>query len=76
MEIVLLILFIIFVICGISFAIYIEKKDFNNGKCPKCGKQLKLFDVDSQGGRGYCCYDCRYYAWISYNCVDKNFKYM
>ena len=76
MEIVLLILFIIFVICGISFAIYIEKKEFNNGKCPKCGKQLKLFDMDSQGGRGYCCYDCRYYAWISYDCVDKNFKYM
>lgn len=75
-EIILLILFIVFVICGISFAIYSEKKDFNNGKCPKCGKQLKLFDMDSQGGRGYCCNDCRYYAWISYDCVDKNFKNM
>jgi hypothetical protein len=30
--------------------------------------------MDSQGGRGYCCNDCGHYVWISYDCVDKNFR--
>lgn len=51
-----------------------KHKEFNNGVCPKCGKQLKHFDTDSQGGRGYCCNDCHYFTWVSYDCVDKNFK--
>lgn len=74
MEIVLLILFIVFVIYVVSSGIYNEKKEFNNGKCPKCGKPLKLFDIDSHGGRGYCCNDCRYHTWVNYNCIDRNFK--
>ena len=41
-----------------------EKKEFNNGICPHCGKRLVHFDDDSQGGQGWCCYDCKY-------CVDK-----
>jgi hypothetical protein len=45
--------------------------NWNGGKCPKCGKEWKLFDVDSQGGRGYTC-DCRH-IWISYN-VDRKPK--
>ena len=61
-------------IVGIPIAIYYEKKDFNNGFCPKCGKKLNWFDTDSQGGRGYCCRDCMYYIWVSYNCVDKKYK--
>ena len=56
-------------------AIHDEKKDFNNGICPRCGHKLHLFDTDSQGGRGYCCHKCPYFTWISYNCVDKNFLY-
>ena len=70
-------LFTILIICGIIlYGIHIEKKDFNSGICPKCGKKLKWFDTDSQGGRGYCCHDCRYFIWVSYNCVDKDYECM
>ena len=64
----------VLIICGILYGIHIEKIEFNNGICPKCGKKLKWFDTDSQGGRGYCCNDCRYFTWVSYNCVDKGYK--
>ena len=57
----------------ISLARHFEKKAFNNGICPRCGKKLRYFGSDSQGGRGYCCNDCRYTTWCSYN-VDKNYK--
>lgn len=68
------ILIIILVICGIGYCIHCERVEFNNGICPKCGKPLKFFDMDSQGGRGYCCNDCRYYTWVSYNCIDKKYN--
>ena len=55
------------------YVIHCEKKDFNNGICPKCGNKLHLFDTDSQGGRGYCCHKCPYFTWINWKCVDKNF---
>ena len=64
------------ILLGILYTIKSEKKEFNNHICPKCGKSLQLFDVDSQGGRGYCCNDCNYYAWVNYGCVDKHFKYI
>ena len=73
-TIIFCILLTIFIVLGIIYGIYTERKDFNNGYCPNCGKKLKLFDIDSQGGRGYCCHDCMYYAWVSYNCVDKNYN--
>lgn len=44
-----------------------DKKEWNNGKCPLCGNQYELFDMDSQGGRGYVCRNCKKYIWISYN---------
>lgn len=53
---------------------YLEKKRFNHGICIKCGKKLKLFDCDSQDGRGYYCDNCYYSAWVSYNSIDKNYK--
>lgn len=56
------------------YAIHCEKKDFNNGICPKCGNKLYHFDTDSQGGRGYCCHKCPYFTWINWKCVDKNYK--
>ena len=65
-------LIVIFVLA--IYVAYSEYKNFNKGSCPKCGKKLEYFDMDSQGGRGYCCRDCNYYTWVSYNFVDKNFK--
>lgn len=52
-------------------SIALEKKSYNNGLCPICGTKLRLFDYDSQGSRGYCCDNCDYHTWISYNTVDK-----
>jgi prepilin signal peptidase PulO-like enzyme (type II secretory pathway) len=60
------ILFIIFGIYGILKCRKEECKDWNKGICPKCGKPLKHFDTDSQGGEGWCCNNCRYYTWVSY----------
>ena len=50
-----------------------ETKAFNKGVCKKCGRKLKYFDVDTQGGRGYKCEACDYYTWVSYLCVDKDY---
>ena len=70
--------FIIFYISGMTLAYFSDKKDFNKGKCPKCGKPLKCIDTDSQGGRWYVCTDrykkenpCDYNCWISYNVDGK-----
>lgn len=74
MFMIFILVLIIIIILGIKCAVSIERKGFNNGICPKCGKQLKFFDMDSHGGRGYCCRNCDYYTWVSYNCVDKNYN--
>ena len=58
----------------IGIIVYLtEKRNFNNGKCVCCGEKFELFDVDSQGGRGYKCTKCNRYLWISYR-VDKKYK--
>lgn len=76
MKIVLLffIAFIILYVSGTIWAYLSDKKDYNKGKCPKCGKALECADTDSQGGRWYVCtgrYDkenpCDYDCWISYD---------
>ena len=59
-------IFILLMICGAIECYISEKKDFNNGICPHCGKPLIHFDDDSQGGQGWCCHNCRYYTWISW----------
>lgn len=47
-----------------------ERKDYNNGFCPKCGHPWRYFDSDSQGGRGYCCDKCGNVIWVNFP-VDK-----
>ncbi len=49
---------------GIIWAITSEARAWNNGFCAKYGEPWKLFDTDSQGGRGYKCRDV--YIWISW----------
>lgn len=51
--------------------IHLEKKDFNNGQCPICGRHLRHFDTDSLGRRGYICDKCFYSTWVSYKSVDR-----
>lgn len=81
MKIILLIIFITFIIfvSGITWAYCSEKKNYNKGVCPKCGKPLKCREVNSQGGRWYVCTDryneenpCSYNCWITYNVDSKN----
>lgn len=57
----------------------LEKRDYNKGICPKCGKPLKCIDMDSQGGRWYVCTNrynrentCDYDCWVSYNVDNIN----
>lgn len=54
------------IIVGCIWGYIQEKRDFNNGVCPQCGKSLVHFDDDSQGGQGWCCHDCNYFVWISW----------
>jgi ssDNA-binding Zn-finger/Zn-ribbon topoisomerase 1 len=64
-------------VSGTIWAYLSDKRNYNKGVCPKCGKPLKCIDMDSQGGRWYACADrydkespCDYDCWISYD-VDK-----
>lgn len=68
---VLFLLLIILAAIAIPANIHMEKKAYNRGFCRNCGGRLKLFDMDSQGGRGYWCSECNYHTWVSYHCVDK-----
>lgn len=71
-----------FVAVLVLLAIRREALDYNHGICPRCESQgefiemrkLKKFDEDSQGGRGYKCDRCGYVTWVSYDCVDCDYK--
>jgi DNA-directed RNA polymerase subunit RPC12/RpoP len=56
----------IFMIFGCIKTAHQERRDWNNGYCPKCGKKLVHFDTDSQGGHGWQCPDCGNFVWVSY----------
>lgn len=43
-----------------------EKRQWNDGTCPKCGTPWRSFDMDSQGGRGYNCETRCSSMWISW----------
>ena len=63
---------IVIVAVGITAVIafiasYFEYKGWNGGVCPRCGKPLRYFDTDSQGGEGWTCDGCNYTAWVSYH---------
>lgn len=52
----------------------LESKDFNKGVCRVCGKKLRHFDTDSQGGRLYTCENFHTLVCVSYPWVDKSFE--
>ena len=74
-------LFICFLIGGMIWAIFSERKDFNHGICPICGGRLECRATDSQGGRYYICEhryskdkahpQCDYSTWISWPVDNK-----
>ena len=47
-----------------------EKKSYNKGICKECGTELRHFDNDSQGARGYVCDNCQHTVWVSYPWID------
>lgn len=51
-----------------------EKRDYNNGICKHCGKPLRHFDTDSQGGRLYTCPNFCDLVAVTYPCVDARKK--
>lgn len=69
-----IILMIVAILACVLLACILEYRDFNHGRCRRCGNRLRLFDIDSQGGRGYVCDTCRYSTWVSYGIVDGKFK--
>lgn len=61
---------LIIMISGMLWGRASDKRSYNKGICPICGEKLYCFDMDSQGGRGYCCENksvCNYTTWVSYN---------
>ena len=58
----------------ISGMIAKEKREYNNGVCPKCNSRLQYIETDMDNEkRLYVCSKCNdYHTWISYDCVDKN----
>lgn len=54
-------------IVALRLAAHAEAKDWNGGYCPRCGKKLRHFGCDSQGGDGWCCDACDYTTWVSYH---------
>ena len=55
----------LFLVCRL--AALAEAKDWNGGYCPICGRKLRYFDTDSQGGHGWRCDGCGYTTWVSYH---------
>jgi hypothetical protein len=73
LVVLLLIIFLIVMAGGACFCIWSERKDWNDGRCDRCGSPWVCFDVDSQGGRGYVCRNhesAHYGPWISWPGVD------
>jgi len=63
-----MVLIVLVIMIAISYiASYYEYKRWNNGICPVCGKEMKQFDTDSQGGEGWTCKCCDYTTWVSYH---------
>lgn len=56
---------------AIIIGLCIETHNWNKGKCRLCEHNLRLFDIDSTGARGYECEHCYHKVWISYNYVDR-----
>lgn len=61
---------VLIAIAGFIVGVSMEHIGYNGGVCRHCKTNLRHFDNDSQGGRGYVCDRCGYSVWVSYRCVD------
>ena len=55
----------------VGIASQLESTDFNGGMCRECNVELRHFDSDSHGGRGYVCDYCEHIVWVSWPWVDR-----
>ena len=74
MEIFLSILLCIALISIMMLGYFDEKKEWNGGKCPKCGKKWEYLGTDHHGGHEYRCPSCNKHFWITYRKINKNEK--
>ena len=53
-------------------ALYLdERREYNKGICPDCGKKLQLYYIEDDDTRCYICDNCVYAAWVSLDKVDE-----
>ncbi len=69
-----ILIFVGLVLTFMLISVFAEMRGYNKGRCRKCGAALHQFDLDSQGGRGYCCPKCNHTEWVSWWFVDKKHK--
>ena len=62
----------IFIIGGFSITYLKEKKEWNKGKCSKCGCKMNLFGYNYEGDRIYKCDNrwCNHFCQVSYKKID------
>lgn len=53
---------------GIDF--YAEKKAYNKGVCPICGKPIVCVDYNTYNHRHYRCIRCTYQTWVQHYRID------
>ena len=63
---------ILFIIIGFSISYIKEKKEWNKGRCSKCGCKLNLMGYNLDKDRIYRCNNrwCSHYCKISYKTID------
>lgn len=62
-EVIIYCIIILGFICCVIWAYQKEKKDWNGGRCPKCGAKLTKILNDN---KGYMCESCRdYWVWFT-----------
>lgn len=75
--IILLVIVIVLMLVVTSMHMHkLEKRNFNNGICPKCKTPLTQFEAStSSEARGYECLNCGYTTWVEqYSMTDRNYR--
>lgn len=66
-------LLILLILCFVPavVGVLLERKDWNKGRCPECGKEWVCSGTDLAGDRRYYCKECERSIWISYPWIDR-----
>ena len=69
-SLIILIAFCAIWLGAIPFFVIEENREYNNGKCPKCGHEWRPFDTDHTGAVGLVCDNCKNVMWLDW-CRNK-----